>query len=435
MYKAGDYIKNRYRIISELGKGSYGVVYHVYDDKLEADLALKSLIVDPHASSSLRHLTENLFKNEFEAGLKIKSPFVIRSHDYFADKSNPFFTMEYAQGGSFFSRMAEFVKDWGKFNQFAFHFYCGLSDTHRDGVIHRDIKAENILLDKNLHPKITDFGISYVAGDITDKFLGKRSKDVFGTDNYIAPEQRREDVSSRETGAITDIFSAGVMMYYVLTSGKNFPYGVFHRADDGYSDYIIRSQQNGWDDIKNYRKDIPDYWQEILHSSLEANPRNRIKSANDIRDILHKHLNDTHVKPLRPQEKFAWDELGLKIVVGYPMGKVYPLHEWMTTAQNGLITIGRYDPSVPKKNMINIADDTSTISRMQALIEYNRTEKKWYLRNGQFEVTSEGRIWREPPTGTMINEQDIDRYGAEIRVGDDIILGRKYLLKVVNIKK
>lgn len=435
-YNIGDKIVNRYQVLSELGRGSYGVVYKVYDNYLDAELALKFLIIDQGTSSTIKKMTENMFKNEYEVGLRVKSPFAIRSYDYFEINKIPCFTMEFASGGSFFNRTHDFVNNWDVFNKFAFYFYCGLGDIHRSGVIHRDIKAENILLDNDTHPKITDFGISHILkGEPVDKFLGKKSKEVIGTEPYLAPEQRNEDTSSRQIEPITDIFAAGVMMYFLITKGRYFPFGAFHKDEYGYSEYVIRTKHNGWEDILNHRSDTPDYWQHIIEGSLQSDTKERIKSADYIRDILQQQLTNGKVVSSNLINSFEWDEVGLKIVVGQNIGAVYPLYKWMTLLNNGLITLGRLDQTSERKNSIELEDVSAVISRRQAVIEYDRSSKKWHLRNGQFDDVNGQKIWREPPTSTMLNGKDVDRYGAEIVVGDEIILGKKYLLTIVNVKK
>jgi len=435
MYNKGDIINNRYHVLSELGRGSYGIVYKVYDNQMEAELAMKSLIIDQNASPAVRKMTETMFTNEYEAGLRIKSPFVIRSYDYFEDRRMPSFTMEFAPGGSYFTRMHEFVNNWDTFNRFAFYFYCGLGDAHRAGVIHRDIKAENILLDDNLHPKITDFGVAHlVKGELIDKLLGKRTKEVIGTEPYLAPEQRNEDTSKRETGPVTDIFAAGVMIYFLITRGRHFPFGVFHKNEAGYSEYILRTKQNGWDNILNYRSDVPAFWQYILDGSLQTECHNRIQSADEIRDILRNHFQSVAPHNKSNENHYKWDELGLKIVVGQNMGKVYSLSNLMTPLNNGLITLGRLDEMNPGRNMIDIEDVSAVVSRRQAVIEYDRTKEKWYLRNGQFVDNNGQKTWLEPPTSTIVNDREIDRFGVEIREGDEIILGKKYLLTVIKFK-
>lgn len=437
MYHTGERIYNRYQVLSELGRGSYGIVYQVFDEHLGAKLALKSLIIDQNTTNSVKKMTETMFRNEYEASLRIKSPFVIRSYDYFEDKKIPSFTMEYASGKSLFSRMHEFVNDWDLFNKFAFHFYCGLGDIHRAGVVHRDIKAENILLDGGLHPKITDFGVAHLMkNELIDKLLGRYTKEVIGTEPYLAPEQRSEDTSKRETSPSTDIFAAGVMIYFLLTKGQHFPFGVFQKNQNGYSEYVARTFQSNWDHISTYRGDVPSFWLRIIEGSLQGESEKRISNADFIRDILQEHIGSKKIEvPNAPVDYAEWDDLGLKVVVGKNNGEVYQLKPWMTPLNNGLITIGRLDEQNPDRNMINIEDLSNVISRKQAVIEYNRSQKRWYLRNGQFDLSDGQQTWREPPNGTMIRGEEVDGSGVEIKLGDEIIFGNKYLLTVVKIKK
>ena len=157
----------------------------------------------------------------------------------------------------------------------------GVKEIHKSGVCHRDLKTENILLDKNFNPKICDFGFSTSIEDT--------SKKICGTKYYVAPEVliTKTDFFKYSlpsiyiksfNGAQTDVFALGVILFNLLTAGHSFTYP---NSKDGSYKYIIRhSYENFWkqQDLKIVLKKE---FKELFEKMIEPNPEKRIK-INDI---------------------------------------------------------------------------------------------------------------------------------------------------------
>ena len=183
-----------------------GRVFRVYDTKIKEEVALK--LLRPEISSDAR--TIERFSNEIRLARKIIHKNVCRMYDLHEDKGAHFITMEYVAGEdlkSFIRRAAPLSS--GKAVLIARQVCEGLAEAHRLGVIHRDLKPQNIMIDKDGNARIMDFGIARQAGakGITGGNV------MIGTPGYMAPEQ----VEGKEADPGTDIYSLGIVLFEMLT--------------------------------------------------------------------------------------------------------------------------------------------------------------------------------------------------------------------------
>ncbi len=204
-FPPGTLLAQRYRVVSLLGRGGMGEVYRANDLLLGQTVALKFL----PAQWTSHEATLARFRNEVRIARQISHPNVCRVYDIGEAEGSTYLSMEYVDGedlASLLRRIGRLPQD--KALEIARQLCAGLAAAHDKGVVHRDLKPGNIMLDGQGQLRITDFGLAGVAGEVKDI----RS----GTPAYMAPEQR----SGREVTARSDIYALGVVLHEVFTGSR-----------------------------------------------------------------------------------------------------------------------------------------------------------------------------------------------------------------------
>jgi serine/threonine protein kinase/Tol biopolymer transport system component len=263
---------SHYRILEKLGEGGMGVVYKAHDTTLDRDVALKFL---PH------HLTATAdeqarFLQEARAASALNHPNICGIYSIGEDGDRHFIEMEYVEGKTL-RQMVPIQKTQIAID-YAIQIGEALQEAHSKGIVHRDVKADNIMVNSKNQIKVMDFGLAKLKGSLK---LTKTSSTV-GTLAYMAPEQ----IQGGEVDARSDIFSFGVVLFEMLSG--YLPFRGDHEAAMMYS--IVNEAA---DSLHKY---LPEASSELLHvmnRALEKDPEDRYQSVHDMVIDLRRLKKDT----------------------------------------------------------------------------------------------------------------------------------------------
>lgn len=258
----GKRLDGRYEIHELLGVGGMAVVYRAYDTIDDRMVAIK-ILKDEFAGNSdfLRR-----FRNESKAIAVLSHPNIVKVYDVSFGDRIQYIVMEYVDGitlKQYLDQQKETVP-WKEALHFTVQILRALQHAHEKGIVHRDIKPQNIMLLQDGTIKVMDFGIARFARSETRTMTDK----AIGSVHYIAPEQARGDVTDERA----DIYSVGVMLYEMLTGRLPF------EADNAVSVAIMQLQANPTLP-RDINPDIPEGLQEITMKAMQKAPSQRYQSA------------------------------------------------------------------------------------------------------------------------------------------------------------
>ncbi len=254
---------SHYEILEKLGEGGMGVVYKAHDTKLDRIVALKFL---PHYLTS-NDVERARFLQEAKAASALNHPNVCVIHDIVELDDQQFIVMEHVDGETLRQKFLYASLKVNDAVAYAIQIGEALREAHSKGIVHRDVKSENIMVNSKNQVKVMDFGLAKLRGSLK---LTK-SASTTGTLAYMAPEQ----IQGAEVDGRADIFSFGVVLYEMLT-GRT-PFRGEHEAAMMYS--ILNEEPQP---IQKYREDIPGELLHILQRALEKNPGDRYQSVADM---------------------------------------------------------------------------------------------------------------------------------------------------------
>ncbi len=208
---SGTTFATRYEVVEEVGAGGMGMVYRALDKEINEEVAIK--LLKPEIASD--ETTVERFRNELKFARKIAHKNVCKMYHLGKEQETPYITMEYVQGED----LKSLVKRKGKLIEeealsIAKQVCEGLIEAHRLGVVHRDLKPQNIMIDEQGDAKIMDFGIarSVEAPGVTQTGV------MIGTPDYISPEQAEGEKADQRS----DIYALGVILYEMMTGRVPF---------------------------------------------------------------------------------------------------------------------------------------------------------------------------------------------------------------------
>jgi len=274
---------DKYKLLDHLGSGGMSSVYLAEHVLMNRRVAIKVLPKERVNDSS--YLAR--FRREAQAAAALDHPNIVRAYDIGNEGNIHFLVMEYVEGQD----LQAMVRQQGPLAPLAAAEYIrqaalGLHHAHQAGLIHRDVKPANLLVDKNGTVKILDLGLARFTGEDQASLTLAYDENVLGTADYLAPEQA---INSHGVDARADIYSLGCTLYYLLTGHPPFPEGTLPQR-------LMAHQKQPPPSIKTKRPDVPDDLIRICMRMMAKKPAARYQTMAEVADALAEWLT-AHGKP------------------------------------------------------------------------------------------------------------------------------------------
>jgi serine/threonine-protein kinase len=273
----------RYRIERVLGGGGMSVVYCAHDEELHRTVAVKLLA---------EHLAEDeefreRFLREARMAARLSHPNVVAVYDAGDDDGRPYMVMEVVEGET----LADVLRragplPAGEVVELGIQAAAGLEHAHAHGLVHRDVKPQNLLLRTDGVLKVADFGIARAAAAATNRLTQVGT--IMGTAEYLAPEQ----AAGHDVTAAADVYSLGAVLYEALTGRTPFQASTLVQL-------LTAHQQGAVTPPGELVDGVPPALEETIMRCLARNPEYRPASAGEVGRLLAGHPSELPTRPLR----------------------------------------------------------------------------------------------------------------------------------------
>ena len=268
LIEPGKIIGQRFEILQSIGVGGMGAVFKARDRELNEVVALKVLKNRQHTDQTVEQL-----KDEIRMARRISHPNVVRIHDFGQIGQKVFISMEYVQGFT----LHQIIKHAGKMRPFAarhaaIHICRGLSAAHEAGVIHRDLKPDNIIIELDTSVKLMDFGIASVDNAVSRV---NKEQEVGGTMAYISPEQAQGHGADERS----DIYSLGAMLMEMFVGKRPF-------YEKDIEQLMMKHVSEKPASISDFWADAPTELDALIQACLAKKPADRPQSVQTVLQSL-----------------------------------------------------------------------------------------------------------------------------------------------------
>ena len=401
-------LKDRYKLIDERGRGSFATVYVARDTKDNRIYAVKVMHIELSNDGDLLAR----FQREAHILLNLSDPHIVRVVDYGEDNSMHFIVMDYVDGQNLkYYTLTNGPMEASRALNYAQQIAEGLDTAYKHGVVHRDIKPQNILINTKGVVKITDFGLARSRETVTLT----QSNVFMGTAYYISPEQAE---SGRSADTRSDLYSIATVLFEMLAGHPPF-------EGDTAVDIVMKHMNEKVPSICRLRSELPADIDVFLQKAMAKSPNDRYSTPQEFiaaLEQLQQRLPPMSAPPragefaaeLKPDQKAGGG--GSAKTTGSPQkyARIIVLSNGQSILlDKDLMVVGRQDPTLGIFPEINLAD--KTVGRRHA-----------YLRNqqGQFTVedlnalnkTRLNGVTLTPYEERTLKDGDILRFGSvEVR--------------------
>jgi len=390
----------KYRLETRLGVGGFGEVWKAFDPALERFVAIK--IPRPERLGSYSR-----FIDEARKIARLRHPGIVTVYDFGRDGEICFIVTELVDGGSLADRIEEDPPDLFTSLKWVVQIADALHHAHQQGIVHRDVKPANVLIDNDGNLVLTDFGIAVNEDEVVNQ-----RPSTPGTLVYMSPEQ----IEAMQTDRRTDIYSLGIVLYQLLTGNR--PY-------DGESSFEV---QNAILEAKprlpsQLNEQIPETVERMCLKAMAHSPADRYSTAKAFADDLRVFL-----RPKRHWKKVAAVSSAIIAVLVLTAGR------WIRTEQATANKIVRQaqDQGVQAQELVH-----SKLAEIEK--QYGVPTPKASLNGQDTNVERalpdvaldklKGKSARTPARNLTIFESDIDLSGHDLSVADYEQLGRHFALR------
>ena len=272
MLTDGVFLADRYEILSKVGAGGMSDVYKAMDHTLSRNVAIK--VLKAEFSADVNFVTK--FRTEAQSAAGLEHPNIVNIYDVGNEDDTYYIVMEYVEGIT----LKSYIEGKGQLSfkesvSIAIQVARGIEAAHNKGIIHRDIKPQNIMISTDGKVKVTDFGIAKAASSNTI------SSDVMGSVHYVSPEQARNGFVDLRS----DIYSLGIVMYEMVTGRVPFD-------GDTTVSVAIQHLQEEMTPPSTYAPNLPISFEKIILKCTQKNADRRYQNIEDLINDLRKSLTN-----------------------------------------------------------------------------------------------------------------------------------------------
>ena len=280
----GDWQIAHHEILDEIARGGMGVVYQAREPHSDRIVALKCVLAYQGDSD---HVVSR-FRREAETAARLDHPNIVPIYQVGETVDGfPYYTMKYALAGSLLQARGPLLQHPRQSVELVMKVASAVQYAHEKGVLHRDLKPGNILLDERGEPLVSDFGLARC--EATSSYL-TRSMASFGTPGYIAPEQA--DGPAAQLTPAADIYSLGAILFELLTGRPPFV------GDNAFA-VMKQSAQTPAPNVRTLARNVDRDLETICARCLEREPGDRYQSAADLAEDLQRWLDDRPIAARR----------------------------------------------------------------------------------------------------------------------------------------
>lgn len=262
-------LNGRYRLVAQQGSGGMAVIYKAIDQALGRTVAVK--ILRPSLTNDPAFLAR--FRNEARSVANLAHPNIVTVHDVGSDGPTHYIVMEFIEGQD----LKRIIKGDGgivieRALQLGIQICAGIGFAHRAGLVHADVKPQNILVTRDDVVKVTDFGIAQALSDVHP---GERQSVVWGSPHYFAPEQAKGEKPS----PAADVYSIGIVMFEMLTG--RLPYAGANQQELALAHIRDRIPM-----VTEFNPNVPENLAKIVYKTMSKDPVQRYRMADQLGHIL-----------------------------------------------------------------------------------------------------------------------------------------------------